>query len=150
MVMSMVTEAAAICAYVADIFPAAGLAPAVNDPARGDYYRWLFFAAGPLEYAATNKAMKFIHPPEQNVMMGYGTYADVLDALDRKLATSDYLAGGKFSAADVYVGSHITWGMQFGTIEKRPSFAAYWDRLKDRPAHVKASALDDALVPPKG
>ena len=146
----VVTEGAAICAYLADAFPQAGLAPAVNDPARGDYYRWLFFAAGPLEQAASNKAMGLSHPPERNVSMGFGSYDDVMHTLDGKLKTSEFVAGGRFSAADVYLGSHIMWGTQFGTVEKRPSFLAYLDRLKDRPAHRRAEALDDALVPPKG
>lgn len=143
----VVTECAAICAYLADVFPQAGLAPAVSDPARGDYYRWLFFAAGPLEHAATNKAMGLSHPADKNPMMGFGCYEDVMNALDQKLQGSDYVAGGRFSAADVYLGSHIMWGTQFGTVEKRASFIAYLDRLKDRPAHLRASALDDALVP---
>lgn len=146
----VITECAAICAYLADVFPKAGLAPAVSDPARGDYYRWLFFAAGPLEHAASNKAFGLNHPPEKNGMMGFGSYEDTMNALDEKLKSSNYMAGGAFSAADVYVGSHIMWGTQFGTVEKRPSFLAYLARLNDRPAHVRASALDDALMPKQG
>lgn len=146
----VVTECAAICAYLADVFPQAKLAPALTDPARGDYYRWLFFAAGPLESAASNKAAGFIPAKEREPMFGYGNFDLVMDTLDGKLQSSDYIAGGQFSAADVYVGSHVMWGTQFGTVEKRPSFMRYLDRLKDRPAHVKASALDDALMPQKG
>lgn len=146
----VVTESAAICAYLADAFPQAGLAPAISDAARGDYYRWLFFAAGPLEYAASNKAAGFIPAKEREGMFGYGNFELVMDTLDGKLQSSDYITGGTFSAADVYVGSHVMWGTQFGTFEKRPSFLRYLDRLMSRPAHVRASALDDALVPKKG
>lgn len=146
----VVTECAAICAYLADVFPQAQLAPAINDPARADYLRWLFFAAGPLEQAATNKAAGFIPPKEREGMFGYGNYALTLDALDKKMQSSDYIAGGKFSAADVYMGSALMWGTQFGTIEKRPSFLAYIGRLKDRPAHLRAEEIDNALIPKKG
>jgi glutathione S-transferase len=146
---TVVTEAAAICAYLADAFPEAGLAPPPGDRRRGPYYRWLFFAAGPVEAAASNKAMGFEVPEERRRMMGYGTYADTMNALERAVSGSDYLTGDRFTAADLYLGSHIGWGMQFGTIEKRPAFERYWERLRLRPAAVRASEIDDALVPPK-
>lgn len=142
----IVTEAAAICAYLADAFPAAGLAPALTDPARGDYYRWLFFAAGPLEQATTNHYAKFDPAPEQARMFGYGSYAQTIDTLEKKFAASDYVAGNRFTAADVYVGMAVGWGLEFGTIDKRPAFEAYWNRLKTRPACVAANAKDDALA----
>jgi len=145
---AVVTEAAAICAYLADAFPAAGLAPPPGDPLRGAYYRWLFFAAGPLEAAASNRALDFVVPEGRERMMGYGTFADVMNALEGALDQPAYLLGEQFSAADVYLGSHIGFGMQFGTIEKRPSFAAYWARISRRPAAVRAREIDDALVPP--
>ena len=141
----VVTEGAAICAYLADAFPDAGLAPPAGR--RGPYYRWMFFAAGPLEAAATNKALKVEVPPERRGMAGYGSMDDVLDALERVLAASAYIAGETFTAADVVVGSQIGWGMMFGTIEKRPAFEAYWKRLAVRPAAVRARDLDDALLP---
>lgn len=143
----VVTESAAICAYLADAFPAAGLAPAPSE--RADYYRWLFFAAGPLEYAATNRALGFEPSPDKQRMMGYGNYAAVVDTLDRVVAARPYLAGANFSAVDVYVGSHLMWGMQFGTIEKRPAFETYCARLSERPAHLRATELDDAAMPQK-
>ncbi len=141
----VVTECAAICAYLADVFPAAKLAPPTDR--RGDYYRWLFFAAGPLEAAASNHALGFEPPAERQGMMGYGTYKTTIDTLEKAVSGRPYLAGESFSAADVYVGSHIAWGMQFGTIEKRKAFEDYWARLETRPAHLRASELDDATMP---
>ncbi len=143
----VVTEAAAICAYLADAFPEAGLAPAAGDRLRGPYYRWLFFAAGPLEAAASNKAMGFEVPPERRAMMGYGSYADVMNALESALSGRDYLVGDRFTAADLYLGSHLGWGMAFGTIEKRPAFERYWERLAKRPANRRADEIDNALMP---
>ena len=139
----VVTEAAAICAYLADAFPEAGLAPPLAE--RGAYYRWLFFAAGPLEAATINRALGFEVPENRESMAGYGTYAAVMDALEAALAGADYIAGASFTAADVYVGSHIGWGMEMGSIESRPAFADYWSRLKGRAAQLRATELDNAL-----
>jgi glutathione S-transferase len=144
---TVVTEGAAICAYLADAFPEAGLAPPPGDRLRGPYYRWLFFAAGPQEAAATNKALGFEVPPGRERMAGYGSMADVLNALETALTGRDYLAGGRFTAADLYLGSHLGWGMMFGTIEKRPAFERYWERISARPAAKRASEIDDALTP---
>ncbi len=145
---AVVTETAAICAYLADAFPEAGLAPPSGDPLRAPYYRWLFFAAGPVEAAASNRALGFEVPAERERMMGYGRYADVMNVLEGAVSLGDYVVGGRFTAADVYVGSHIGFGMQFGTIEKRPAFARYWERLSARPAAMRAKAADDALCAP--
>ena len=142
---TVVTEGAAICAYLADAFPEAGLAPPTSD--RGDYYRWLFFAAGPVEAAVTAKSLGFEPKPEQERMAGFGSLAHVVDALELAVTGRDFIAGGKFSAADVYVGSQIGWGMQFGSIEKRPAFETYWGKLFERPAAVRARQIDDALLP---
>src|SRR5579859_6150821 len=117
---TVVTEAAAICAYLADAFPKAGLAPPPGDRRRGPYYRWLFFAAGPLEAASNNKAMGFVVPEGQQRLMGYGTYDRVMKALESAVSQHHYLTGDSFTAADVYVGSHVGFGLQFGSIEKRP------------------------------
>ena len=123
---TVVTESAAICAYLADAFPDAGLAPPPGDRLRGPYYRWLFFAAGPVEAAATNKAFGLELPAERKAMAGYGSLADVLAVLEAAVAEREYLVGDRFTAADVYVGSHIGWGMEFGMIEKRPAFERYF------------------------
>ena len=144
---TVVTEAAAICAYLADAFAQAGLAPAPTSPLRGPYYRWMFFAAGPLEAATSNHALGFTVPPGRERMMGYGSYAEVLDALEGMArGAAPYLLGEQFSAADVYVGSHLAFGMQFGTIEKRPAFERYCEVLDARPARRRAREIDDALA----
>ena len=144
---TVVTEAAAICAYLADAFPQAGLAPAPTSPLRGPYYRWMFFAAGPLEAAASNHALGFTVPPGRERMMGYGSYAEVLDALEGVARdAAPYLLGERFTAADVYVGSHLAFGMQFGTIERRPAFEHYCETLDARPARQRAREIDDALA----
>lgn len=143
---AVVTEVAAICAYLADAFPGAGLAPQPGDRLRAPYYRWMFFAAGPLEAALSNQALGFEVPREREPMIGYGTYGRVMDAVEGVLADRDYLVGDRFTAADVYLGSHLGFGMQFGTVEKRPAFETYWARLSERPAAVKARELDDALI----
>ena len=141
----VVTECAAICAYLADAFPEAGLAP---DPAyRGDYYRWMFFGAGPLEQAIINRALGFVVPPDKSAMAGYGSFEAAMDGLEAAVAGKTYIAGNRFSAADVYVGSQVGWGLQFGSIEKRPVFEAYWAGLSERPAYVKAKGIDMALMP---
>jgi glutathione S-transferase len=141
---TVVTEGAAICAYLADAFPQAGLAPPPGHRQRGPYYRWLFFAAGPVEAAATNKALGFAVPEGRQRMMGYGSYADAMNVLEGAVSHGDYVAGDSFTAADVYLGAHLGFGMQFGTIEKRPAFERYWNRISSRPAALRAKAIDDA------
>jgi glutathione S-transferase len=142
----VVTEAAAICAYLADAFPEASLAPPPGDRLRGPYYRWLFFAAGPVEAAASNKALGFVVPEGRERMMGYGSYGEVMGALEGAVSQGDYLVGDRFTAADVYVGSHIGFGLQFGTIEKRPAFERYLARISARPAALRAKTIDDDLA----
>ncbi len=143
---TVVTEGAAICAYLADAFPQARLAPPPGDRARGPYYRWLFFAAGPLEAATTNRALGFVIPPGRERMVGYGSFAEVEQTLEAAVSAGDYLAGVAFSAADVYVGSQIGFGLMFGTLEKRPAFERYWARISARPAASRARAIDDTLA----
>jgi len=142
----VVTECGAICAYLADAFPQAGLAPPLGDRKRAPYFRWMFFAAGPVEAVVTNKSLGFEPPADKKMMVGYGSYGDVMNALEVAVSKGDYLLGDKFSAADVYFGSHIGWGMQFGGIEKRPAFERYNERLRSRPAAIRASEIDDALI----
>jgi glutathione S-transferase len=146
---AVVTETAAICAYLADAFPQARLAPPPGHPLRAPYYRWLFFASGPVEAAVSNKALGFVAPKEREPMLGYGNVDQVMKALEAAVSRADYLAGDSFTAADLYVGSHLGFGMMFGTIEKRPAFERYWQRVSSRPACVRAKQLDDALVPPQ-
>lgn len=142
-----VTENAAICAYLADAFPEAGLAPELG--ARGAYYRWLFFAAGPLDQAVTLRAAKLETRPDQARMFGFGTYDDVITTLDGLLSAQEYVIGDRFSAADVFLGAQIQWGLMFGTIAPRPAFQAYADRLASRPAAIRADEIDGTLHPSK-
>jgi glutathione S-transferase len=143
---TVITEGAAICAYLADAFPAANLAPPVTDKRRGTYYRWLFFAAGPIEAATTNASLGFKLAEGQSRMAGYGSMDDVLNAMELAIKDGPFVCGEQFTAADVYFGSQVGWGMQFGSIPKRPAFEAYYARLSVRPAFVRASAIDDALM----
>jgi len=126
--------------------PQAGLAPPPTG--RQDYYRWLFFCAGPLEAAITNQMLGFKTTPEQSRMVGYGSFELVVDTLAQALARQSYIAGESFTAADVYVGSQIGYGLQFKTLPDRAEFVQYFDRIKNRPARVRATAMDDALVKP--
>jgi glutathione S-transferase len=143
---TVVTECAAICAYLADAFPQAKLAPPSGARQRAPYYRWMFFTAGPIEFAVSNKALGFAVPPERERMMGYGNVERALNTLESAVSEADYLAGDNFTAVDLYVGSHLNFGMMFGTIEKRPTFERYVGRLTARPAFNRARELDDALM----
>ena len=144
---AVVTETAAICAYLADRFPDKHLLPAVADHVgRAAYFRWLFFAAGPVEQAVTARSMNWAVPEDKKGMVGFGSFENTINALELALQPGPYLCGEQFSAADVYVGSHLNWGMLFGSIEKRPVFEAYVQRLLARPAAQRADALNDAYV----
>lgn len=140
---AVITECAAICAYLADAFPEAGLAPPLAN--RAAYYRWLFFFSGPVEAAIINRALGFEVPADKRAMAGYGAFDQMMDVIEQAVTAGQYIAGDAFSAADVYCGSQIGWGLQFGTIEKRPAFADYWGRISNREAYRRAQALDDAL-----
>jgi glutathione S-transferase len=144
----VVTECAAIIAFLAELFPDKSLAPPPTE--RQAWYRWLFFAAGPLEAAVTNNSLGLMIPPERQGMAGYGNYELVLDTLEQAVSGSAYLCGDTFTAADVYLGSHIGWGLQFGTLPGREAYKAYFARISERPARLRASALDDALMTPAG
>jgi len=138
----VITENAAICAYLADAFPDAGLAPVD----RSAYYRWMFFGAGPLESAIVMNTLGFQVPPERRGMVGHRELPQTLDALEGWLLQHPFLAGDAFSAADVCCGSQIGWGMRFGTVAARPAFGAYWDRCKERPALARSTAASDAAL----
>ena len=140
----VVTEAAAICAYMADAFPEAGLAP---DPAdRGSYYRWLLFTAGPLEQSCVAVALGFEVPEEREGLVGYGTHGRMLDTLEGMLSTKEYVAGNQFSAVDVYLAAQLQWNMMMTVIEERPVFVDYSRRMHDRPACVRADEIDNELA----
>ena len=140
----VVTECAAICAYLADVFPQAGLGP--RDDEKADYYRWLFYAAGPAEAAITNRAQGWEVPAEKERMFGYGNSDRVIAVLDELFSLRDYVCGGRFTAADVYVGSQIMFPLQFGMLPERESFARYRDRLQARPAYKRATDIDEQII----
>lgn len=140
---AVVTECAAICAYLADAFPDAGLAPPSGD--RASYYRWLFFAAGPIEAAIVDTALGVTIPDDRRAMVGYGNLATVVDTLETALTGREYIAGAGFTAADVYLGSQLMFGLQFQSIDARPAFRAYAERLRAREAYQRADELDGPM-----
>ena len=140
----VVTECAAICAYLAESEPEAGLLP--SDAELADYYRWMFFAAGPVEQAIVGRSMGWEVPKEREAMVGYGSLERVLDTLDGHFAGHDFVCGSRFTMADVYVGSQIDWGLTFGSIPPRETFVAYAERIQARAAYKAAKAIDNQLI----
>ena len=140
----VVTECAAICTYLADAFPEAMLGPRSDEKA--DYYRWLFYAAGPLEAAVSNQAMGWVPTPERERMFGYGNFDRVIAVLDELFSLRDYVCGDRFTAADVYVGSQIMFPMQFNMLPERDSFLKYRERLQARPAYKRATEIDEKII----
>jgi glutathione S-transferase len=140
----VVTESAAICAYLADAFPQAGLAPAPGE--RASYYRWMFFGAGALEAAVINRSMGFEASEEQGRMLGYGNYDLAVKVLEAWLSDRLYVCGDRFTMADVYVGAQVDWGIQFDTLPERDAFIRYAERVRDRDPYRKAKARDQELM----
>lgn len=137
-----VAESAAICAYVAERYPEAGLAPALGDPLRGRYFHWLFFAPACIEPAYAQKFAKFDLP---STSAGWGDFDRVVDALETALTPGPWILGDRFSAADVMIGSDLLFGMErFGIVDRRPVFEAYLERCHARPALQRAIAIDEA------
>jgi glutathione S-transferase len=140
----VVTEVAAICLYLADAFPAAGLAP---DPAdRADYYRWTFFTSGPIEAAFSNKAAGWEPTPERQRMFGYGNYDLAIGTLEKALTGKTYIAGDRFTAADLFVGANVNFMLQFNLLDPRPVFTDYAARMTDRDAFRRARDIDGKLI----
>ncbi len=140
----VVTECAALCAYLAEMEPASGLLP--NDAQMADYYRWMFFAAGPVESAIIGKSMGWEVPEGREGMVGFGSFDRTLTTLEGHFMTHNYVCGDHFTMADVYVGSQVDWGLTFGSIPPQPAFVAYAERLQARPAYKAAKAIDNALI----
>jgi len=140
----VVTECSAICAYLADAFPQAHVGPREDEKA--DYYRWLFYAAGPVEHAVTNNYAKWVPEPEQHRMFGYGSFDTVVSVLDDLFSSRDYVCGDRFTAADVYLGSQIMFPLQFGMLPERDSFIRYRDRLQAREAYKRANEIDEKII----
>lgn len=144
----VVTEAAAICAYLAEAFPEAELAPKAGE--RADYYRWLFFCSGPVEQAITNRHIGITPTDDQQRMVGYGSYDKAVQTLHGALADRDFICGDRFTGADVYVGSTVDWGLAFGTLPSKPNFEAYAARFRERDAYKRAKQIDQDLMPDQG
>lgn len=140
----VVTEAAAICLYLAEMHPEAGLLP--SDAEKADYFRWTFFASGPVEQAITSRHFKSEPAPEQEMMAGWGSFDRTMNALEKHLEGRDWACGSRFTMADVYVGSAVDWGLTFGTMPPRPAFVAYAERLQARDAYKAAKAVDNTLI----
>lgn len=140
----VITEAAAINHYLAETHPEAGLLPDMHE--RAAYFRWLFFAAGPLEQAVVGKAMGWKVPPERAGMAGFGSLDLALSAMEDWLSKNDFASGNRFTMADTYVGSQFVWGLRFGSIPETPAFKAYVERITQRPAYEEANAIDAKLI----
>jgi glutathione S-transferase len=141
----VITEAAAICTYLADAFPQAGLSVPIGDPRRGVYLKWLFFAPGCIEPAMIDRVAPRAEPARRG-MLGYGDFDSVMDVVAKGVSAGTYLMGEQFTAADVVLGSTLRWGLMFKLLPERPEFMAYADRLGERPALQRATALDQELA----
>lgn len=139
----VVSEAAAVCHYLAEQ-QVPELLPKASEMA--DYFRWLFFAAGPVEQATTANALGWKPTAEQEAMAGFGSYERTVDALDGWVTDHDYVCGDRFTMADVYVGSQIDWGLTFESLPACDSFQAYAARFRQREAYRAAKAIDNALI----
>lgn len=140
----VVTEAAAICLYLAEMEPEAGLLP--SDAELADYLRWTLFAAGPVEQSITSRALKFEPEGQQQMMAGWGSFDRTMDTLEQHLSSRDYVCGSRFTMADVYVGSSVDWGLTFGILPPREAFVAYAERIQARPRYKAAKAVDNKLI----
>ncbi len=139
----VVSEAAAVCHYLAEA-QGSDLLPTAAEKA--SYFRWLFFAAGPIEQATTARAMGWEAPEGRGVMLGFGSYDRMVETLDWWLTANDFAAGGRFTMADVYLGSQVDWGLGFKSLPELPSFSAYAERVRGRAAYQAAKAIDMALI----
>ncbi|MAG67199.1 glutathione S-transferase family protein [Pseudomonas sp.] len=142
----LITECAAICAYLADRFPRAQLAPPVDDPRRAAYLRWLFFAAGPLEQAITARKLAWEVPQERTRMVGFGTFEDTLNTVQQGLLGGPWLCGNHFTAADLYLAAQLGWAMSEGVVPERPGFADFVATAFQRPAALRAKAFNDQYL----
>ncbi len=141
---ALVTEQGAIFIYLADLFPEKGLAPAIGDPLRGPYLRWLVYYGSAFEPAVVDKALK--REPGSLATMPYGDYDTMLKTLTDQLGRGPYLLGERFSAADVLWGTALNWTVMFKAVPDTPVIRAYIDRITSRPAYAKAQARDMALI----
>ena len=139
----LVTEQVAIVIHLADRFPEAGLAPALDDPQRGAYLRWLAYYAGCFEPAVVDRFLQHTPPADQATYRDFDTMLNILEV---QLAKGPYLLGGQITAADILWGTALRWTMMFGIVAQRPVFAAYVERIGARAAVQKIDALDAKLL----
>ncbi|HMV66571.1 MAG TPA: glutathione S-transferase family protein [Myxococcota bacterium] len=148
-----VTESAAIAVYLADRYASGRLAPALDDPRRGAFLRWCFYAPSVIEPGCSAHAAGWAYRPGA---AGWGTWDEMLETIEAAITPGPWLLGEAFSMADVVFGGTIRYMLQFNMLEKRPSFEAYAERLSARPASVRAAAInlgiaqDHGLVPSGG
>lgn len=140
----VVTECAAICHYLG-VAQASDLTPQAEEMA--DYFRVLFFAAGPVEQAVVSRSMGWsADDPKKQAMLGFGTFEKAMDTFETLLAGRNYVCGERFTLADMYVGSQVDWGLSFGSIPTWQVFQDYAGRLRERPAYKEAKAIDMNLI----
>ena len=143
---TVITEAAAICAYLADEFPQARLNIPVGDPRRGVYLKWLFFGPSCIEPAITDRAFPRKEEPRR-AALGYGDIDTVMDLVAKGVSgNGPYLMGEQFTAADVIIGSTLRWGMMFKLLPERPELMPYAQRIAERPALQRSEAKDKELA----
>ena len=140
----VVTEVAAIVCYLAETFPKAELSP--RDDERADYFRWIFFTAGPIEAAFSNKSAGWEPDADKQRMFGYGTYDLAIDTLEKALAGKQFISGNRFTAADLLVGAYVNFMLRFKLLEPRPVFTDYASRMTDRDAYRRAQEIDGRLI----
>lgn len=146
---ALVTEVGAICTYLADEFPDAKLNVPVGDPQRGPYLRWLFYTAGCIEPAISDRLTPRKEPPHRG-MLGYGDFDRVMGVTTKALETGPYLLGDHFTAADILMGSTLRWGMMIKMLPELPEFVSYLERLMQRPALQRTLAFDQELLAAEG
>jgi glutathione S-transferase len=142
---TVVTECGAICAYLADAFPAARLAPPTDSSLRGTYYRWLFFGGGCVEAAVIDRMLARPAASRPGAL-GYGSYEDTIATLAKALTPGPHILGSQFSAADVYIGSQIAFGMMMKALDPQPVFENYVNRLQERPAYKRFMEKSDQIA----
>ncbi len=142
---TVITETAAILTYLADAFPEAGLAPGIGEKDRGAYLRWMFYGAGCIDGALIDRMLQ--RPvPERVGALSYGRYEDVIATLDKAVQPGPYLLGDRFTAADLYVGAQLGFGVMTKTLDPTPAIAAYIARVTGRPANQRALQHGEAIV----